>query len=44
MDMSFLNKYFKDNKNWLVVSKNSARRGFVALGSNMKTVLGLKEE
>jgi hypothetical protein len=27
----------KDNENWPLVLKNSARRGFLALGSNGKT-------
>jgi hypothetical protein len=36
--MSFLNKYFKNNENWLLVLKTNARRGLLALGSNGKIV------
>jgi hypothetical protein len=34
----------KDKVNWLLVFKNSARRGFLALRSNGKTILGPREE
>jgi hypothetical protein len=34
----------KDNENWLLVFKKSAKRGFLALGSNGKTILGPREE
>jgi hypothetical protein len=34
----------KDDENWLLVLKNSARRGFLALGSNGKTILFPREE
>jgi hypothetical protein len=34
----------KDNENWLLVLKNTARRGFLAIGSNRKTILRLREE
>jgi hypothetical protein len=34
----------KITKNWLLVSKNSARKGFLALGSNGKTIYGPREE
>jgi hypothetical protein len=34
----------KDNKNWLVVLKNSAKRSFLAFGFNEKTILGTRVE
>jgi hypothetical protein len=34
----------KNNANWLLVFKNSARRGFLALESSRKTILGPWEE
>jgi hypothetical protein len=33
-----------DNENWLLFFKYSARRGFQALGSNGKTILGPRKE
>jgi hypothetical protein len=33
-----------DNENWLLVYKNNARRGFLALGSNGKIILDPREE
>jgi hypothetical protein len=33
-----------DNENWLLVSKNSARWGFLVLVSNRKTILDPREE
>jgi hypothetical protein len=30
----------KDNENWLLILKNTARRVLLALGSNGKTILG----
>jgi hypothetical protein len=44
-DLSFLKKKIaEDNENWLLIFKNSARRGFLASGSNGKTILGPREE
>jgi hypothetical protein len=34
----------KDSDNWLLVFIDSARRGFLALESNRKTILGPKEK
>jgi hypothetical protein len=34
----------KDNGNWLLFLKNSSRRGFFALGSKVRTILGQREE
>jgi hypothetical protein len=34
----------KDNENSLSISKNSARRGFLLLGSHRKTILGARKE
>jgi hypothetical protein len=34
----------KDSKNWLLVLKNCVKSGFLALASNGKNILGLKEE
>jgi hypothetical protein len=34
----------QDNEKWLLVFKNSARRGFLALGSNVRIILGPREE
>jgi hypothetical protein len=34
----------KDNKDWLLDFKNSARRGILAFGSNGKTILGPRDE
>jgi hypothetical protein len=34
----------KSNGNWLLVFKNSARRGFLALVYNGKIILGPREE
>jgi hypothetical protein len=34
----------KDNKYWLLIFQNSARRGFLALGFNRKIILGPREE
>jgi hypothetical protein len=34
----------KDTENWLLVLKNCARWGFLALGANGKTILGPREE
>jgi hypothetical protein len=44
MVVSLLNKYVKDNENWLLVLNNSAGRGFPSLGSNGKIVLCPKKE
>jgi hypothetical protein len=35
---------FRHNEHWLLVFKTSARRDFLALGSNRKTLLGPREE
>jgi hypothetical protein len=34
---------FYGNENWLLIFKDNARRVFLVLGSNGKTILGLKE-
>jgi hypothetical protein len=34
----------KNNENLLLVVKNSARMGFLTLGSNDKTILGARQE
>jgi hypothetical protein len=34
----------KDNENWPLISKSSARKGFFAFGSNRKTILGPRVE
>jgi hypothetical protein len=39
-----MNRYFKDNAKLVLVFKYSARRGFLALGSNRKTIFGPREE
>jgi hypothetical protein len=40
----FLISIVKDNENWLLFFKNSARRGFLALGPYGKTILNPREE
>jgi hypothetical protein len=39
----FVKSIVKDDENWLLVIRNSARMGFFALGSNWKTILGSEE-
>jgi hypothetical protein len=34
----------KDKENWLLILKNSYRRGFLDLGPSGKTLLGAREE
>jgi hypothetical protein len=36
--------FVEDNEDWLVVSKNSSTSGFLAYGSNGKSILDLKEK
>jgi hypothetical protein len=40
----FLISIFKDNGNWLFVFTNKGLKGFLALVSKGKTILGPKEE
>jgi hypothetical protein len=40
---NFLRSIVKDSENWLLVFRNTARRGFLDLGSNRKTILGPRE-
>jgi hypothetical protein len=38
-----MNKYCKNNENWLLVSKHSVMASLLTFGPNRKTILGLRK-